>query len=463
MLGFRTPAKKPPNMDKSPNAGQKEPQAGTTSVRRSIGEWETGNPDPTNPNSTPPHKPAEAGIPKPKPAARRLSTEALGSPPKLEGAKPKDRITEARECLNRIKTQIATSRNLKIEIKTVVTQAVDRLYQLVKESEFFRLQGNRNATSKEREQEVEERKGKQDSSHALAKTIEEHMRLLKENSEKIEDLKQTLKKQTYASAAAAPPRRPFPEQTALHSVVVTAKDENETGEEVLERIRNAVKAKEGGVTIEKIRKAKDRKVIVACRTQGERQKVKERLKMASELHVEEIKNKDPLVIFRDVLQYNNDEEVLRALRNQNRNIFGGLDEDQDRCEIAYKKRTRNPHTSHMVMRVSPKLWQRMVEAETMHIDLQRVRVADQSPLVQCSLCLGYGHGRRFCKETLEKCSHCGGPHMKARCADWLANLPPSCCNCVHAKQDRTDHNAFSGECVIRRKWEALARSAVAYC
>lgn len=202
---------------------------------------------------------------------------------------------------------------------------------------------------------------------------------------------------------------------------------------------------------------------MGCRSEEERQKVKERLKCASDrLNVEDIQNKDPLLILRDVLQYNSDEDIKSSLRNQNRGLFEGIGKD-DRIEIRFRRKARNPHASHVVIRVAPKLWQRMVEAEAVHIDMQRVRVADYSPLVQCSLCLGYGHGRRFCKETVTKCSHCGGPHMKTECADWLANAPPKCCNCVSAKLDHTEHNAFSQECPVRRKWDALARASIAYC
>lgn len=66
----------------------------------------------------------------------------------------------------------------------------------------------------------------------------------------------------------AHPQRP--EQTALHSIVVTTSDENETGEDVLDRIRKVVNAKESGIAVERIRKAKDRKVKVGCKTNEER-------------------------------------------------------------------------------------------------------------------------------------------------------------------------------------------------
>lgn len=167
------------------------------------------------------------------------------------------------------------------------------------------------------------------------------------------------------------------------------------------------------------------------------------------------------MILKDVFTYNSDEDILKALKIQNPNVFAQIKEEE-KMEIAFKRRTRNPHTQHIVMRVSPRIWQRLTRAETVKVDMQRVRVADQSPLVQCSVCLGYGHGRRFCKETVEKCSHCGGPHMKAECVDWLSDTTPSCCNCKHAKLDKVDHNAFSNECVIRKRWETMARATVSY-
>ncbi|KAL4705310.1 hypothetical protein ACJJTC_018996 [Scirpophaga incertulas] len=73
------------------------------------------------------------------------------------------------------------------------------------------------------------------------------------------------------------------------------------------------------------------------------------------------------------------------------------------------------------------------------------------------------HPNKFCKETVEKCSHCGGPHVKNNCPDWLAGAAPTCCNCTTAKIEQNGHNAFSPECQVRRRWEALARAKVAYC
>ncbi|XP_050676833.1 uncharacterized protein LOC126973533 [Leptidea sinapis] len=89
------------------------------------------------------------------------------------------------------------------------------------------------------------------------------------------------------------------------------------------------------------------------------------------------------------------------------------------------------------MSVSPQIWKRVTENGQLHIDIQRIQVEDQSPLLQCTRCLGYGHGKRFCKEEVDSCSH--------------------------SKADINDHNAFSQSCPVRKQWDDLARSSVAYC
>lgn len=158
-----------------------------------------------------------------------------------------------------------------------------------------------------------------------------------------------------------------------------------------------------------------------------------------------------------------DDDILKALRNQNRDLFHGLEKGDDRVEFRYRRRARNPHTCHAVLSVSPAIWQKAIARKTVQIDLQPVRVEDQTPLVQCTRCLGYGHGKRFCTDPADLCGHCGGPHVRTECADFLAGSSAKCRNCEKAKLTNIEHNAFDATCPVRRKWDALARSAVAYC
>jgi hypothetical protein len=47
----------------------------------------------------------------------------------------------------------------------------------------------------------------------------------------------------------------------------------------------------------------------------------------SGLFVEEVQNRDPLLVLKDVLKITPKEEVYQALMNQNQALFDGLDEE----------------------------------------------------------------------------------------------------------------------------------------
>lgn len=402
----------------------------------------------------------------------RLETES--DTPKAEKIKYKNKITEARACVSKAIINLDNSRNLKTEIKNEVKAAVNRLFVLIKEyeKESIGRTGQTQIIDKQDNDSGREIMDRDNNDmNEIKKVLENNNKILKENRVIMENMKEAMEKQhermektTYASIAAVGAGRKAPVQTALHSIMITSKDEEETGETVLEKVREAINAKEGWIKVDKIRKTRDKKVVVGCKTVTEREKIKERLKKAEKyLKVEEIKNKDPLLMLKDVFQYNTDGDILKALGNQNREVFKDLKEQDKRIDIKYRIKTRNPHINHVVLTVSPIIWRRALDAEILYIDLQRVKVVDKSPLVQCSLCLGYGHSRRFCKDEVEKCSHCGGSHMRADCEKWRDGAEPSCCNCTKAKMETFDHNAFSQECPVRKKWDALARSNIAYC
>lgn len=481
MFGIRTPMKRSDQDLQSQSSPRKSP-APTSNVRRSVGEWESGKIDISTRSPTGADAETQAGPSRPKRApvlsqdtkiaARRVSVEGQIPPTQCTYA---DRTAEARACLNKAKLHLNNSRNLKTDIKAGVVQAIDRLYQLVKEAE---------ADTKERRKELrgtgnqkdslkpDETQPTQKAQDQLISRIEEHSKLLLESNQKMEEMKTAMNKHldnmesraTYSSVVQSQSgKRPL-ERVALHSIIVTSEDETDKGEEVLDKVREAIDAKEGWVRVERVRKARDRKIIMSCRTEEERTKIRQRIEGAGKrLVCEEVSNKDPLLILKDVLLINNDDDVLKAIKNQNQNIFSGIDQRDDRIEIKYRRKARNPLTGHIIVSTSPAIWKRATEAGTLHIDLQRIRVEDQSPLVQCTRCLGYGHGKRFCKETIDLCSHCGGPHLRAMCAEWMAGAAPSCKNCTSAKYDRNEHNAFSQTCPIRKRWDTLARSSIAYC
>lgn len=445
--------------------------------------------------------------------------------------KYKNRLMEAKACVTKAKLHLGNSRNIKTEIKNEVTQSIDRLYQLIKESEQEKGKAQSETQGpppiEPRENNLPNEIGKlgdwmgvmraelgniaeaiqeltsptppkysgnlrleqvmteiktlrteiggeskrtngkittlQDEIKTMPNLSPDHTKSIDRLVEEVKGLRQKTE-ETYASVVASRPTEQTTGRTTLHSVVVTSRDETETGEEVLEKLRMAVDAKEGWVKIEKVRKGRDRKIIVGLKTKEEREKLKAKLeKDGALLNVEDVKNRDPLLILQNVMLYNSDDDVIKAIKKQNGWVFDGLGTEENRIEIKYRKRARNPLTGHIIVSTSSAIWKRITEAGSLHIDLQRVRVEDQSPLTQCTRCLGFGHGKKVCREPTDLCGHCGGPHLRPACPEWLADVPPKCHNCEKTHQPSTAHNAFSLACPIRKKWDDLARASVAYC
>lgn len=489
MFGLRTPPKQAENKvesRKSPPKTQTLDSKSRGSIGDCIREWDSA----VN-NSTPVTGKTEPVKQKPRLALSQPSTSKASSP--VSGFS--SRTAEARACLSKAKLHLNNSRNLKTEIKAGVIESVDRLYQMVKELEGEQKSAKvvpdrdsqvpkrveaakaapKSQEQKKRHIEEQERliiENDTEDKERILKHLEKQSQLLEENNKKLDELKDKIEQQhqlisskTYAQTTTTrPTTQRSPPKNALHTVVVTSQDEEDTGEQVLAKVREAVDAKEGWINVERTRKGKDRKIIMSCGSEEDRRKVKHRLESAGRnLLVEEVKNKDPLLMLRDVLSVNSDEDILKAFRNQNRGLFHDTNGTEDRLEIKYKRKARNPHTSHVIISTSPIIWRRAIESGAVYIDLQRIRVADQSPLVQCTRCLGYGHSKKFCTEATDRCSHCGGPHLRIDCTEWRTGSEPACLNCKAAKQEYCDHNAFSAECPIRKKRDAIARMSVAYC
>ncbi|GBP90792.1 Retrovirus-related Pol polyprotein from type-1 retrotransposable element R1 [Eumeta japonica] len=249
--------------------------------------------------------------------------------------------------------------------------------------------------------------------------------------EKLEAIQKTLEAgiaprvPNYAEVAAKPKpvdaalkRIPGPEirTGAGHTLIISSRIENHTAEQVFTKLRSVVDAREMGVAVDRLRKARNQKVVVSCSSAEDAKKIEERLKMrGADLRVSKPEKRLPTVVIRDVLRVNTDEDVVRSLRTQNKHITEGLNWDKQRAKVCYRRRARNNLECHPVLEVTPELYQRLMEAGYVYVGLQRRPVCDQSPLVQCSRCLGFGHGKQYCKDVSDKCAHCGGDHMVAKC------------------------------------------------
>lgn len=265
---------------------------------------------------------------------------------------------------------------------------------------------------------------------------------------------------TYAKVTAKlPPPKPN------HTLIISSPDPQNTSDKVIEKIRDVLDTKATGARVDQVRKGRNQKVIIRCSTKEDLDLVHKRVMLDKNLKAEIAKAGNPQIIIKDVLSYLKDSEIVENLFVQNKHLLNGINTKESMMRVKYRKRARNPHECHPIIELSPQLYQRFMEAEKVYIGLQRRPVADHSPLVQCTKCLGFGHTKKICREKSDLCSHCGEAHSWEQCNKRIEGKPPLCINCAEAKTKGTDqnHNAFSMECSERARWDAIARSKIAYC
>lgn len=261
---------------------------------------------------------------------------------------------------------------------------------------------------------------------------------------------------TYASAAALSTNKNkwFRTEEELHTVIVSSDDPLKTSEDVEGIIKKSVNVRALGIGVSTLRKGANQKVVVSLQNAKDKDKFKEALKSSSpNITTADGTRRNPMVIFRGLIKGTADEDLRNSIVQQNRKL--GVDADS-LIRLCYKKGHRNSLLCSMVYEVSPAAWKTLVDVGRVNVGYQRVAVDDESPLVQCYQCLGYGHTQKLCKGKLT-CSHCSQEHYFRDCPN--RSTSATCSNCAGGQQN---HNTMSDLCPIRRKMEERARDRINY-
>ena len=377
--------------------------------------------------------------------------------------------TNTRETLNHLKAQTESSHD--IEKNTKITEQLANINSVVSEIKTNQISISAqkrepfpplpNIVTKEHLQPITEK----------LDVVSSEIKMIMQEKSPLAAVNVTLDKEieaavgkrpsTYAKVAA----KPLPPPKPNHTLIISSTDPKSTGDKVIEKLRQALDTKSTGAKVDQVRKGRNQKVIVRCGTKEDLDLVNTRIRLDKHLRAEVAKAGNPLIIVRDVLSYHKDTEIVENIISQNKHLLNGIDMKESTLKVKYRKRARNPHECHPILELSPKIYQRFLEAGKIYIGLQRRPVADHSPLVQCTRCLGFGHTKVVCREKDELCSYCGEAHSWENCKKRAERKAPTCINCAESKAKgiSLEHNAFSVECSERARWDAIARSKIAYC
>ncbi|GBP79435.1 hypothetical protein EVAR_48898_1 [Eumeta japonica] len=155
-------------------------------------------------------------------------------------------------------------------------------------------------------------------------------------------------KPSYAEAAA---KSPTPQPN--HTLIVSSKDKTHTGEHVLQIIREAIDTKKSGAKVERVRKARNQKVILKCSTKEDMEAIQNKMRSRKEIKVEAAKAANPLLIMKGVMAYHKDADIIENVLAQNKHLVKDINLKEVTIRVRYRKRARNQLQCHPVLELSP--------------------------------------------------------------------------------------------------------------
>lgn len=134
--------------------------------------------------------------------------------------------------------------------------------------------------------------------------------------------------------------------------------------------------------------------------------------------------KNPLLRLVGVVTDLPEARVEEFVLNQNGALVSSLAAEDKKIRVIRRTRGRNNLINNVILEVSPAPWQRL-QGRRLRIGYQVVEAYDQTQIMQCYNCMGFGHRARDCEKD-PKCGHCAGAHDTRKCSEKTS--PASCIN-----------------------------------
>lgn len=295
----------------------------------------------------------------------------------------------------------------------------------------------------------------------VAKAKKEMAEMLKIQKDNAKETDVGIDKRSYAKVTAmklkesSGPRPHYP-------LMLESTDPRDTVDDVVNILKNNVDVIELGIGVNSIRRKKNQKVVIGCDSAEDRNKLESAIKSKNQkLTVSQVKAKNPLLRLSGVINSTTDKQIEDAIIKQNANIIANTSAEDRMLKVIRRTKSRNKETCNVIAEVSPCMWQ-LLKDRKLRIGYQVISSSDQSPVVQCFQCLGYGHLARDCRHDTV-CGYCADQHDTRSCPNRTRG--PICANCKKNGSDGKDDNhcAYSSVCPEWRKWDRIARGSISYC
>ncbi|XP_061729237.1 uncharacterized protein LOC133534172 [Cydia pomonella] len=260
----------------------------------------------------------------------------------------------------------------------------------------------------------------------------------------------------YRTSVPPPPPPPTNFVVVLESI-----DPRQDGKDVLKEVKEKVDVVKIGIGIKSVRETKNKKVVISCDSNEDRQKLSTAIKdKTTNITVDVPRLRNPTLRIIGVIPEFANEKIEDAITKQNVRLLEGIAEEKKKIRFVRTIKGRNDSIKNVIVDVSPEVWAAM-NGQKLRIGYQSLMAVDQSPILQCFKCFGFGHRASDCKATA-RCAYCAENHDTRGCNNRESG--PSCVNCM-SNEGTADHRhyAYSTSCPQWIKWDRIARAAIRYC
>lgn len=243
---------------------------------------------------------------------------------------------------------------------------------------------------------------------------------------------------------------------ASYGLIVESINPQHSYGDVIDSLRRSVDVVSLGVGVKSLRRIRRGRVVADCATPEERKVLGDAIKASNTgLSAMDAPKRRPLLRLIGVAHHLTDERVGEALLSQNGGLLGDVPEQQRSARVVRRVKGRTGERSNVVVEVSSQIW-KALQGTKVRIGYQMVSAVDQSPVMQCYRCMGFGHRATECQGN-PTCGYCSGGHDTRTCTQ--RDHAPKCANCGEA----AGHPAYSGDCPVWQRWDRIARAGVNYC
>lgn len=249
-------------------------------------------------------------------------------------------------------------------------------------------------------------------------------------------------------------------KTAKPSFALVLKTSSaKSSDDVEQLLKQTVKPEEKGLKVRRLRKAKDKAVVVNFDSEADLNSFKENLKESKDFTVVEAKRRSPKLSIYNVPSDLSPDEIKKGLLALNGVIlnknFVTMDILKNDCTFKFKTGKRRPGFCTWVVEVTPGLRNKLLKIKELHIGWGTCSIRDFLSVSRCFKCQGLYHIAKDCREKVDTCNHCAETgHTHKTCPN--KSKQRTCALCKRASLP-CEH--LAKKCPsLRRALEALVRS-----